>query len=482
MASRLNANADSVVWEPCSGSGDLVDAVVESAPNASILVSEIDVDAVEDLKRKYVGAANVEVMQLDALEATANGLFGQIGPFSHIISNPPYGAYMSMERRSLLKKRFPDMYVKETYGLILYHCLSLLKPSGRIVFILPDTFLWLHRHEYLRKVILTKLTVEEIALFPSKFFPGVNFGYSGLCIITICNEKPRKGHQIRIVDRLDSAEVLGRLAKENECSTGCSILHVEQEKLCSQLHFELVRPNESGHQGLSQRCKLSLSDFAEVKTGFYSGNDRKWIRRRDESVPRSSKYMEVDKTTIFQGQDIPLAGLSGEQVYIPIVRGGAASFFRPTNWYVNWSIEAVAEYRKPGKNPARFQNSQYYFREGIGVPMIASGKLSGSLLSNRVFDQGIVGIFPFDTELTYFLLGFLNSNVATRLLRRINPTANNSANYLKRLPMVEPSEAESRTATSLVSQAMIEANGDGSLSAQTIDEINLLYDSIWCGE
>jgi adenine-specific DNA-methyltransferase len=481
MASRLNAALDSTVWEPCSGSGDLVDAVLEYVPSVSILASEIDNGAVEELTRKYKQAPNVEVMQLDALEASSIALFQQIGPFSHIISNPPYGAYMTMERRSLLKKRFPDMYVKETYGLILYHCLSLLKQSGKLVFILPDTFLWLHRHEFLRKYILTKFSVDEIALFPSKFFPGVNFGYSGLCIISISNLLSTVDHRIKVIDKLASTEALSALADGNAPSAGCSIAYINQSEVCSRKHYEFIRPDDSGVTTLKQRCSLTLGDLADVKTGFYSGNDQKWIRRRDASVPRSSKYADVDKALVFKGEEIGLDGIDGEKTYIPIVRGGAASFYRPTNWYVNWSTDSVAEYRRPGKNPARFQNSQYYFREGIGVPMIASGKLTGALLSNRVFDQGIVGVFPFDLGHTLFLLGFLNSSMATRLLRQINPTANNSANYLKRLPVVDPTDKEISTTTVLVNLALEEVRDDGKVSAKTSNELDLLYEAIWSG-
>ena len=91
-------------------------------------------------------------------------------------------------------------------------------------------------------------------------------------------------------------------------------------------------------------------------------------------------------------------------------------------------------YRSNAK--ARFQNSQFYFRDGIGVPMVTSTRINAFLIQRRVFDQSVVGIFPKRREWMFPLLLVLNCSFATKLLKEgINPTANNSANYLKRLPL-----------------------------------------------
>ena len=136
------------------------------------------------------------------LRSVAQVSLKMIPCFTRVIANPPYGAYQTPERRALLKRRFPSLYVRETYGLLLYHAFSLLQRHGRLVFIVPDTFLWLHRHEYLRRTLLAESTIEEISLFPSRFFPGIRFGYSGLCIITLVKKPPADSHHIRVVEDL----------------------------------------------------------------------------------------------------------------------------------------------------------------------------------------------------------------------------------------------------------------------------------------
>ena len=144
---------------------------------------------------------------------------------------------------------------------------------------------------------------------------------------------------------------------------------------------------------LGRRAVLTLEDLAEVRHGLLLrkrqtlGASRRRPRAAIEAVQRCGPQPGLS------GNTPPLQGVAGIRCFIPILRGGAGRFVRSTRWYVDWSEEAVAEYRRPGKNPARFQNSQFYFQDGIGVPMVASTRLTGALLERRLFDQGSLGFF-----------------------------------------------------------------------------------------
>ena len=72
--------------------------------------------------------------------------------------------------------------------------------------------------------------------------------------------------------------------------------------------------------------------------------------------------------------------------------------------------------------------------------MVKASTIRASLLENRVFDQSIVGIFPKDLSRLYYVLALMNSDVVNELIHTINPTANNSANYVKQIPYVEPDD------------------------------------------
>jgi hypothetical protein len=72
--------------------------------------------------------------------------------------------------------------------------------------------------------------------------------------------------------------------------------------------------------------------------------------------------------------------------------------------------------------------------------MVSSNCVTASIINNRIFDQSIVGIFPKENIYILFLLAFFNSNICTKLLRLINPSANNSSNYIKKIPIIIPNQ------------------------------------------
>jgi len=192
-----------------------------------------------------------------------------------IIANPPYGAYQSKDKRKLLKKRYPNIYTKETYGLFLYKALKLLKPKGRLVFIIPDTYLTLHMHSGLREEILFNYKIESITLFPSKFFPGVSFGYSGLSIISIVNEKMDSNYMFPVYNGLKSPEQLPQLLTEKRKTF--EICRLSYKELSNNPSKSILLPSEKWISNVIRYTNTTVGDICHVVTGFYSGDDAKYL-------------------------------------------------------------------------------------------------------------------------------------------------------------------------------------------------------------
>lgn len=148
---------------------------------------------------------------------------------------------------------------------------------------------------------------------------------------------------------------------------------------------------------------------------------------------------------------------------------------------MDWSVQAISEYGQSKK--CRFQNSDFYFKNGIGIPMIRSSKLTGALIDRRLFDQSIVGVFPKDETWVYYLLGFFNSSVCTELINAINPSTNNSANYIKKIPFVTPREDVNIKVDALVEKIVVTLKlGKSDINAyrKELDEIfaNLYFNKV----
>ena len=64
----------------------------------------------------------------------------------------------------------------------------------------------------------------------------------------------------------------------------------------------------------------------------------------------------------------------------------------------------------------------------------------------------IVGVFPKDETWTLYLLGFINSSICTDLINAINPSTNNSANYIKKIPFLKPDNGTRKKIECLVKE------------------------------
>lgn len=434
MTGMLHFKPHDHILEPCGGDGVFIDKILEGTSNVQINVFELNPSAVAGLKSKYGQKSCISIKETDTL--LDETILECSQRYDKIIGNPPYGARNDEHKKELLNKLYSSLYTKESYTLFLYACTRCLKENGELCFIVPDTFLSLHRHLSIRKFLLTNTKIKELALFPSSFFPGVNFGYANLCIITL--EKSSDLSQNlnnKIIVRTNFATV-----EELEQRNSGVIKKVSQKTVLESVGSAFMfNSSDRIAELINDRDAKRIGDMASCVTGFYSGNDKMYLHPISKEVKNAKRYICADKErirTASLSQKEKESGISETCCLVPIVKGGNVEYVKPNHWFMDWSVQAISEYRQSKK--CRFQNSDFYFKNGIGIPMIRSSKLTGALIDGRLFDQSIVGVFPKDETWVYYLLGFFNSSVCTELINAINPSTNNSANYIKKIPFVTP--------------------------------------------
>ncbi len=469
MASLLHLKEGDTLFEPAAGDGHLIDAALAIEPSISVTAYELHPDRAKNLRKKYRENARIEIFERDTMFCGDLELKENFGPrFSKILANPPYGGWQEYERRAELKKRFRGFYVRETYTLFLLRCLKLLEKNGVLVFIIPDTFLYLHLHTRIRKYILENYTVESIDVFKSSLFPGIAFGYAGLCIITIRASSPGSLHSFRL-------RFVGSLSDFQSPSPLeiASSLVLQNDLLRSHSFAIPVSPNQAILEE-SSAYGLTMADVADCVTGFYSGQDKVFLRRASADVKRSNGYHTVEPSLVenhpFSKPSL-LDGIEGKHCFIPILKGGGYNFIKPIQWYVDWGTTSVAYYKKNAK--ARFQNASFYFKPGIGFPMVTSTRPTAALIDDCLFDQSIVGIFPKRMVSLEFLLAYCNSMPFWACLKAINPSANNSARYILRTPIVLP-DSEIEQTISMKTRELLHEMRTGGRSASPLEREILL--------
>lgn len=451
MTGMLNFRPHDTILEPCGGDGVFVDKILEKDPKANIRVFELNPTAVMVLKNKYNGEANIQIKETDTLlDETITTCSVR---YDKIIGNPPYGARNDEKKKELLNRLYADLYTKESYTLFLYACTRCLKENGELSFIIPDTFLSLHRHLAIRKYLLTNTKIKELALFPSSFFPGINFGYANLCIITLVKSSDvsqNLKNEISIRTNFKAVEEL----EKNDCGTKKVIS--QKEVIDGVGAAFMFNSTAMITELINDESIQNIGDIASCVTGFYSGNDKEYLHPISKDVKNAKKYLCADAKKIHSSpltSKEKVIGIATEDCLVPVVKGGNIEYVKPNYWFMDWSAKAISEYKVSKK--CRFQNSDFYFKNGIAIPMIRSSKLTGALIDGRLFDQSIVGVFPKDETWILYLLGFFNSSVCTELINAINPSTNNSANYIKKIPFIKPDNKTKDKVDALVEKIVL---------------------------
>lgn len=477
MVDLLDLDGTESIFEPCAGDGVFIDPILDKYQNIKIDAFELNENACDTLKSKYQDLENISIKQTDTLtDLDLEFLCSMGGKYDAVIANPPYGAWRNTIDRATLKKRFNGFYAKESYSLFLYRSIESLNEGGKLVFIIPDTYLNLNMHKDIRKYILSNTKIKEIALFPSSYFPGVNFGYANLSIIALeksSDYKSNVGNTFRIIKDYKSVEELG-----NEKIKHLTKLNIQQKNVLKNDGYIFLTNTNPSVSDCIRQAKTSIGEVCDCATGFYSGNDKDRLKVLSKEIRNSKRYDEVDKEKItYDCSSRPLDGIENEQIYVPIVKGGNVRYYKADNWFMEWSSDIVSFYKKDKK--ARYQNSSYYFRKGIAVPMVSSSSITGAIIENRLFDQSIVGIFPKKESLIHYFLAFFNSPTCNKLIRTINPSTNNSSNYIKRIPFIQPSIEQEDAITENIKQIIEQVKVSGDYEIELEKENNKMIAELY---
>lgn len=440
MVKMLDLNDNDVLLEPAVGEGVFIDEVLKEKPNLDIKALDMNPEAIKILNEKYANMTNIKVIETDTLfDESLDKYVIQNGHYDKVIGNPPYGAWQDKEKRKRLKNRYEGYYVKETYTLFLLRCISLLKKGGKLSFIVPDTFMNLHMHNQFREYLLLNTKINEILIFPSKFFPGVSYGYSKMCIITVektADIKDSLENELRIITNFKKSSDLKKVTNEEDLSE-FKVERFNQLDIYESLDKAFLISGGNGIRHLINNHEEKLGSVANCVTGIYTGDNKRFFKVASEKVRNQSKcpiIKEEEICEVYLDKENLIEGIEGERHFIAVAKGNADRYVRDVNWYIDWSKGAVNAYHTDKK--ARFQNSSYYFKKGIALPMVKSAKIKANLIEEQVFDQSVVGVFPKEEEHLLYLLGYFNSEVFTKIVHTINPSANNSSNYIKKIPVI----------------------------------------------
>ena len=189
---------DSKVLDPCCGTGQFLLAFSDRVDNPlNIYGMDYDQTAVRIARlnllikfKDHKFRPNIfyknslfdkENQQLDFLDSktakTQPQLFDipndkEIKDFDVIATNPPWGANFSKQEIEQLKQLYPEIHSVESFSYFLTKSFSLLKPSGILSFLLPESILNVQAHKDIREFILKSAHIKKI-IYLNRVFKNV---------------------------------------------------------------------------------------------------------------------------------------------------------------------------------------------------------------------------------------------------------------------------------------------------------------------
>lgn len=183
------------------------------------------------------------------------------GGFDIVIGNPPYGANLSEEDKSLYRKLYPETEFKiDTYSLFVLLSFKLLKDKGIMYYIIPNTLLDNYFEENVQKKLLSHkiLEINDLSdkIFENAVVHSMIFGYQKISMSSDYTIRCDIGDGLK-----DDVFFINSSFFEKQQKTLFSIRSWSSRKIYDKLG----------------RDSINLQDVLNIRQAIKSGDDKTYI-------------------------------------------------------------------------------------------------------------------------------------------------------------------------------------------------------------
>ena len=376
-------------------------------------ISEIQASLVHDVFQ--IGYRGIAVEKLLPLIKQAMIMSQK---YDVVVTNPPY---MSISNTSAnvneyVIDNYPDAKA-DLYTIFIDKCSRMIKPNAYQAMITQHGWMFLGSFEKMRTKLI-KGTVLSMVHLGARAFEEIGGEVVQTTAFVFNNKKDFcfKGKYVRLVD------YPSQQSKEE-----AFLLH-GNEYICSCEQFRCIPGNPFAYWISKSFAdafhKQLLSDYAETKQGFATGNNNLFLRCWYEV---SSANSQLESTTREQAK-------VSTNKWFPCNKGGGYRKWYGNNTYlVNWEFNG-REMR--GFQGSVIRNPQYYFLPGITWSSLANKLSLRYSPEGFVFESKGSMCFPHKQEDLLYLLGILNSKIASEALSVLSPTLDFHEGPMSKVPVV----------------------------------------------
>ncbi len=333
------------------------------------------------------------------------------------ITNPPYMGNMPPAMADFALKNY-SAYKYDSYALFVAKMKKMLTPSGVMALVTGDSWLTLSSFDEMREDLLRKMTISNLASFGSNAFEA---GFGTVAFVMEKKIPGYRGCYIDLTEDVNKAEILQSSEERKQ-----KMYFHDADVFCYTPDKEILY--NASDKELRLFAKEKLSTALVPKAGIVAGNNDLYLRLWHEvSLGRITFDAKC-------GSDV------SNIHWVPLHKGGGYRKHYGIHEYVI-RLQQMLTDRSINKS-IRTGDSTFYFREGI----------TWSTLSNKFGVRNSPEGFVYNTkgsmcfakkpECLKYIIGYLNSTVAVRLMKVIAPNLDFNSGTVVKIPYIyQPNES-----------------------------------------
>ena len=199
----------------------------------------------------------------------------------YIYTNPPWGADKEIAHQAC----FSDLKTNERASLFLMRSLAIVKPTGRVGFLLPASLLKIDRHLGLRKFIIEHTGIIRLSLYPTRFN-----GVFTSCFSIVLS--PLKAESQRYSLKSDN--------------NSCEVVLTLDDRRCGRIVFMPLSPIDQAIVDKMERHRHDDLSHSQWALGIVTGDNRRRV------LSKADHHVEP----VITGRDIQPYCISEPSAYL----------------------------------------------------------------------------------------------------------------------------------------------------------------------
>jgi len=353
-----------------------------------------------------------------------------------VCTNPPYMAAdkMNANLKDYITEKFTE-FKTDFFSAFIFRCTQLAKIDGYLGFLTPYVWMFIASYEDLRKELYSNRTIETLIQFEYSAFEEATVP---ICTFAFKNNhiNNKNGCYIRLADFNGGMEVQRQKTLEAISNHKCGFYFEEPTENFSKIPGAPTAFWISDSIHKTFEIGKPVGDMYKTITGSTTSDNGRFLRFWYE-VFHNKIGIELDSSYTGYGYK-----------WIKCNKGGSFRRWYGNNEYIiNWDndgteLKAFCTYKNNGKHWSRFLKSlNMFYKSGITWSKITSGGFSARLMPEGfIMESAACAIMPEKEDVT-FILGLMNTKIASVILKAKNPTLNMQAGDIIALPVIKSGDA-----------------------------------------